>query len=101
MVNQINRRPINENSSEATYRFYVICRRNAQAEVREKLVEVLEAAAYPVRDVDQHPFGQSDAEIQATLYATAVDSVELDRISAEMETLDGVTQAFWNTSAEA
>ena len=100
VVNQINRRPINEESSEATYRFYVICRRDAQADVREKLVEVLDAASYPVRDVDQHAFGQSDAEIQATLYATSVDSGELDRISAEMEALEGVSQAFWNTSAE-
>lgn len=100
VVNQINRRPIKEESSEATYRFYVICRRDAQADVREKLVEVLDAASYPVRDVDQHPFGQSDAEIQATLYATAVDSGELDRISAEMEALEGVNQAFWNTSTE-
>ena len=100
VVNQINRRPINEESSEATYRFYVICRRDAQADVREKLVDVLEAASYPVRDVDQHAFGQSDAEIQATLYATSVDSGELDRISAEMEALEGVNQAFWNTSTE-
>ena len=99
IVNKINRRPINEESSEATYRFYVICRRDVQAEVRETLVEVLEAGAYPVRDVDQHAFGQSDAEIQATLYATAVDSVELDRIAAQMEALEGVSQAFWNTSA--
>lgn len=53
-----------------------------------------------MRDVDQHAFGQSDAEIQATLYATAVDSVELDRIAAKMEALEGVSQAFWNTSAE-
>lgn len=100
VVNQISRRPIDEESTEATYRFYVICQREVQADVREKLAEVLEAASYPVRDVDQHAFGESDAEIQATLYATSVDSVELDRISAEMEALIGVTQAFWNTSAE-
>lgn len=100
VVNKINRRPINEESSEATYRFYVICRRDVQAEVRERLVEILEAGSYPVRDVDQHAFGQGDAEIQATLYATAVDSDELDRIAAEMEALEGVSQTFWNTSAE-
>lgn len=100
VVNKINRRPLNEKSSEATYRFYVICRRDVQAEVRERLVEALEAGSYPVRDVDQHAFGQSDAEIQATLYATAVDAIELDRMAAEMEALEGVSQAFWNTSAE-
>lgn len=100
VVNRINRRPINEESSEATYRFYVICRRDVQAEVREKLLEVLEGANYPVRDIDQHPFGQANAEIQATLYATSVDSLELDKVAAEMESGHGVTQAFWNTSAE-
>ena len=100
VVNRINRRPINDEASEATYRFYVICQRDVQAEVHEKLVEVLEAASYPVRDIDQHPFGQTDAEIQATLYATAVDSSELDKVAVEMEALHGVTQAFWNTSAE-
>lgn len=100
VVNRINRRPINEETSEATYRFYAICRRDVQAEVLEKLVEVLEAANYPVRDIDQHAFGQTDAEIQATLYATAVDSSELDKVAGEMEALYGVKQAFWNTAEE-
>lgn len=100
MVNRINRQPVNEESSEATYCVYVICRREAQAAVLEKLVEVLEGANYPIRDVDQHAFGQSDAEIQATLYATSVDSDELDQVANQMEALDGVLQVFWNSSAE-
>ena len=100
VVNRINRRPVNEELSEATYRVYVICRRTAQAELREHLVAALEAASYPVRDVDQHPFGQADAEIEATLYATAVDADELDRVVALLESRPGVQQAFWNASAE-
>ena len=63
-------------------------------------MEVLEGANYPVRDIDQHPFGRTDAEIQATLYATSIDSSELNKAAVEMETLHGVTQAFWNTIAE-
>jgi len=100
VVNRINRRPINEESSEAIYRFYVICQRNAQGDIREKLVELLEAASYPVRDVEQHAFGQGDTEIEATLYATAVDSEELDRIATALEAEIGVLQAFWNSSSE-
>ncbi|XAH26102.1 MgtC/SapB family protein [Xylophilus sp. GW821-FHT01B05] len=100
VVNRINRRPIDEESSEAIYRVYVVCQREAQAELREKIVELLEAAQYPVREVDQHAFGQDEAEIQATLYATAVDSDELDRVIAALEAQPGVSQAFWDSSAE-
>ena len=100
VVNRINRQPVQEELSEATYTVYVICRRARQSEVREQLVEWLEAASYPVRDIDQHPFGQGDAEIEATLYATAVDGDELDQIMARLEAEDGVLQAFWNASAE-
>ncbi|MDM0087421.1 MULTISPECIES: MgtC/SapB family protein [unclassified Variovorax] len=100
VVNRINRNPVQEEFSEATYVAYVICSRGVQAEVREKLLELLEAASYPVRDVDQHPFGQLDAEIEATLYATAVQAEELDRVMAQLESLPGVQQAFWNAGAE-
>ncbi|MFY9509512.1 MAG: MgtC/SapB family protein [Rubrivivax sp.] len=100
VVNRINRRPLNEESSEATYCVYVICKRDVQADVREKLVDMLVAASYPVRDVDQHPFGQLDVEIEATLYATAVDAQELDRTVASIEALAGVVQAFWNGSSD-
>lgn len=100
VVNRINRRPIDEESSEATYRVYVICKRDGQAEVREKLVELLEGASYPVRDVGQHAFGQTDTEIEATLYATAVDAEELDRVMGRLEARAGVSQAFWNSGTE-
>lgn len=100
VVNHINRRPVNEATGEATYTVYVICQRDAQAEVREKFVELLEAASYPVHDVRQHAFGQTDAEIEATLYATAVDSAQLDRVMLQIEEQPGVVQAFWNPSSE-
>jgi putative Mg2+ transporter-C (MgtC) family protein len=100
VVNQINRQPVKEENAEAAYTVYVICQRDCQAEVREKLVELLEAANYPVRDVDQHPFGQNDAEIEAKLYATAVEAHELDQVMGLVEAEPGVSQAFWNASAE-
>ncbi|MBV7462924.1 MULTISPECIES: hypothetical protein [unclassified Acidovorax] len=53
-----------------------------------------------MRDLDQHAFWQTDTEIEATLYATAVDSEELDRVVAQLEAQPGVLQAFWNARAE-
>jgi len=100
VVNRINRQPISEGASEATYVVRVICTRAARPEVMDQLLLLLEAANYPVRDVDQHPFGPADTEIGATLYATAVEPAELDRVIADLEALDGVQQAFWNATAE-
>ena len=100
VVNRINRRPLDEEAGEATYRVFAICERAAQAEVREALVQALEAASYPVRDVDQHAFAQAEAEIEATLYATAVEPEALDRVTAGIEARPGVLQAFWNASSD-
>lgn len=100
VVNRINRRPVNEETSEAIYTVYVICRRDAQLDVRSSVLELLENATYPVRDVHQHSFGQMDAEIEATLYATAVVGEDLDRVTATIENIPGVSQAFWNSGAE-
>ena len=100
VVNRINRQPISEEASEATYVGRVICSRAARPEVMDQLLLLLEAANYPVRDVDQHPFGPADTEIGATLYATAVEPAELDRVIEDLESLDGVQQAFWNATAE-
>ncbi len=38
----------------------------------DTVLEMPEAPTYPVRDVHQQSFGQADAEIGATLYATTV-----------------------------
>lgn len=100
VANRINRRPVHEETAEATYAMYVICTRSAQRAVRERLVALLEAADYPVRDVDQHPFGEHDAEIEAVLYATAVEADQLDQVVAALEREPGVSQAFWNASTE-
>ena len=100
VVNRINRQPMAESFSEATYVVNVVCQRTHQAEVREKLVEWLEAANYPVRDIEQHVFGQGDTEMELTLYATAVNAKELDAITERLEKEQGVQQSFWNARAE-
>jgi len=100
VVNQINRRPFHEESSEATYRVVAVCARERETDVRENLLAMLERAHYPARQVDDHPFGEDEVNIEITLYATAVQADELDAVLAQAETLSGVRQAFWHASEE-
>ncbi|WP_027015243.1 MgtC/SapB family protein [Comamonas composti] len=100
VVNRINRRPVNDESAEATYYVYAICHRSAQGDVREQMLDMLEAASYPVRGVETHAFGPQDTEIEAMLYATSVDAAELDRVITSIEAVPGVLQAFWNAGTD-
>ena len=100
VVNRIQRQPLPEAFSEATYAINVVCQREQQAEVLDQLLLLLEQAQYPVRAVDQRPFGERDVEIEAVLYATTVDAGELDAVLATLATTPGVLQGFWNASLE-
>lgn len=99
LVNAINRTPIDEQASEVAYAFYAICRKESQRGIRERLEELLEAANYPVAEIDIHPFGPADVEITAHLLSTSIDSEELDRLAAALTAAPGVSQAFWSASA--
>ncbi|MEG0183200.1 MAG: MgtC/SapB family protein, partial [Stenotrophomonas sp.] len=100
VVNRIQRQPLRESFSEATYAINVVCQREQQAEVLDRLLLLLEQAQYPVRGVDQRPFGERDVEIEAVLYATTVDAVELDAVLAAVSATPGVLLGFWNASLE-
>src|ERR1700736_1633055 len=52
LVNAIDRIPIDERASEASYDVLVTTDSSSAAAVREILLEKLEAANYPVRDID-------------------------------------------------
>jgi putative Mg2+ transporter-C (MgtC) family protein len=80
---------------------FVICSREFQSDVREKMTEILEDASYPARQIDDHPFGEDEVEIEFTLYATAVQAEELDEVVKQVEVLPGVRQAFWNAGDES
>lgn len=100
LVNQINRRPFSEESSEALYVVYVICARNLNADIREDILGILDDTGFPVRQVDSHPLGSDEMEIELTLFPTAVNVKELDEAVEKVERLPGVRQAFWNARDE-
>lgn len=100
VVNRIQRQPLPETFSEAVYAINVVCQREQQAEVLDRLLLLLEQAQYPVRAVDHHPFGERDVEIEAVLYATTADGDALDAVLAALSTTPGVLQGFWNASLD-
>jgi len=100
VANRINRSPFREETSEATYMVFVICSRELQSDVREKVAEILDESSYPARQIDDHPFGEGEVEIEFTLYATAVQVDELNEAVKMAEALPGVRQAFWNAGDE-
>ncbi|KQV45104.1 MgtC/SapB family protein [Massilia sp. Root335] len=98
IVNTMNRQPLNVESAEVTNTVYVIAERAHQKAVMAQLEEALERSSYPTSDLDIHPFGEDEVEIEATLTATSVDSAELDSVVRRIATLPAVRQAFWSPS---
>ncbi|TFW31841.1 MgtC/SapB family protein [Massilia horti] len=98
IVNTINRKPLDVDSAEVTNTVYVIAERTQQRMVMEKLEEELARSSYPARDIDIHPFGQADIEIEATLAANSVDGEELDALVQRISTVPAVHQVFWSPS---
>lgn len=100
VANRINRQPTGTMDVEATNVVYVITAKQSQKMVMQTLVQYLEAAGYPTRELDVHAFGDDDVEIEAVLTPTSVDGDALDILVRKLSSLNYVTQAFWtaNTS---
>jgi len=99
LVNAINRIPIDEQSSEASYDVLVTTDSNSLASIREFLLEKLEAANYPVRDINVVERAEDNAEIVATLVSQSIEPDELDAVIASLVSMPGVRHATWNVRA--
>jgi putative Mg2+ transporter-C (MgtC) family protein len=98
LVNAINRIPLNEKTSEATYYFKLAVAADALPDMRDRLVDKLEAAKYLVADIDVVETGDDLIEIVAELVATAVDPNELNAVATDLQHLPGVRHATWEVS---
>jgi putative Mg2+ transporter-C (MgtC) family protein len=99
LVNAIDRIPIDEQSSEASYDVVVTADDGSVASVREVLLEKLEAANYPVRDIDVVYRSGDNAEIAATLVSQSIEPDELDAVVSGLEGRPGVRHATWHIRA--
>jgi putative Mg2+ transporter-C (MgtC) family protein len=102
LVNAINRSPLDEQSSEATYSVRLTADSAVSDRMRDHLVERLEAAHYPVAEVavDTPEHSDDKVEIVATLVSTAVVAKELDAVVAELQKRQGVVYATWESSTK-
>jgi putative Mg2+ transporter-C (MgtC) family protein len=98
LVNAINRIPLDEKASEATYYVKLAVSADALPTMRDRLVEQLEAANYPVADVAVAEIGEDRLEIVATLVSTAIDPHELNAVVTALERLPGVRHATWESN---
>jgi putative Mg2+ transporter-C (MgtC) family protein len=100
LVNAINRSPLDERASEATYELLLTVDAASMSQLRDLLVEKLEAAQYPVGDVEVVDRAEGVVEIIATLVSTAVDAKELDAVTADLARRPGVRHATWDVSTK-
>ena len=98
LVNAIDRIPLNEQTSEATYEIVVTTDAKHAAEVRDFLNERLEATNYPIRETKVVYRSNDNAEITAGLVSLAVDSADLEAVAAELAKLPGVRHSTWSVS---
>jgi putative Mg2+ transporter-C (MgtC) family protein len=99
LVNAIDRIPIDEQSSEASYDVLVTTDPSSVATVREFLLEKLETANYPVRDTNVVYRPGDNAEIIATLVSQSIEPDELDAVVASLADQPAVRHASWHIRA--
>ena len=99
LVNAIDRFPLDEQSSEASYDVLVTTDSSSVASVREFLLEKLGTANYPVRGINVVYRSGDNAEIVATLVSQSIEPDELDAVVASLAGVPGVRHATWNIRA--
>lgn len=96
LVTLIERAPVKAESMEATYEVHVTVAETRRDELRDILVERLEAANYPIRDIEELE-REDQVELVATLAATSVKADELDMATEALEKIPGVAHATWQS----
>jgi putative Mg2+ transporter-C (MgtC) family protein len=98
LVNYINRQPMNELVTEASYRVHVVTAAGAVADARELLFIELERANYPIREIETLSEGEDKVELAALLVPTTADPIELDAVVASLNAHQGIENAAWTVS---
>jgi putative Mg2+ transporter-C (MgtC) family protein len=101
LVNWVNRRPIDEGTTEAQYRVHATCDRANVADVRDLLDEVLSRFSYPIREIEALSESESQIELAAHLVPTTADADEPDQVVTELEHSPLVLSATWTVGTTA
>jgi putative Mg2+ transporter-C (MgtC) family protein len=95
LVNAINRTPIDQGGTEAIYEVRVTTSSSHLDDGRDLLRQRLEAANYPLQDIQIVERESGHLELVATLLGTAANSQELDQIVSDLEKEPIVESADW------
>jgi putative Mg2+ transporter-C (MgtC) family protein len=101
LVNYVNRRPLDERVTEALYTIHVISSHEAVSDVRDLLFVVLEAANYPIREIDTLSESEDQIELAADLVPTTAAPAELDAVVAKLKQSRLVKSATWTVATTA
>src|SRR5258708_37838176 len=96
LVNAIDRIPLNERASEASYEIIVTTDAKRAAEIRDILNERLETAKYPVRETKLIYRSNDNVEAVSVPVSLAVEPTELDAVVVELSKLPGSYHATWH-----
>jgi putative Mg2+ transporter-C (MgtC) family protein len=96
LVNAINRAPISEQSTEATYEVRATTDSGHLEKARELLETQLEGAEHPVREVAVIGRERNAVELVATLVANAADPAELDKVVTRLCETPFIAHASWS-----
>jgi putative Mg2+ transporter-C (MgtC) family protein len=97
LVNAINRAPLKEGTTEAIYDVRLTTDADHLEEARELLETRLEAANYPIREINVVEREPGTFELVATLVTTAAQSKELDAVVTTLEALPIAQHASWGS----
>ncbi|MBN9015964.1 MAG: MgtC/SapB family protein [Rhizobiales bacterium] len=98
LVARIERAPVDEAAMEARFELRAMTDPEHLASVRRALILRLNAANYPVGDIEVAERGDDVMEVTAVLVSTAVVVAELERVTSEIAALPGVADASWERS---
>jgi putative Mg2+ transporter-C (MgtC) family protein len=97
LVNAINRAPLKEGTTEAVYEVRLTTDADHLEEARELLETRLEAANYPIREINVVEREPGTFELVATLVTTAAQSNELDAVVTALEAVPIAQHASWGS----
>jgi putative Mg2+ transporter-C (MgtC) family protein len=100
LVNYINRKPLDEDVTEAIYTVHVSGAPETLGELRDLMFATLEAARYPIREIETEQESDDLVELAATLVPTTAEPEELDAVVAALKRTGVVKGASWTVETE-
>jgi putative Mg2+ transporter-C (MgtC) family protein len=101
LVNYINRSPMDERVTEALYTIHVVSDHAHVSDARDLLFTHLEAANYPIREIETLAEGEDLVELAADLVPTTAKPTELDAVVSTLKRSAIIKSATWTVATTA